>query len=575
MFILFSVLDISSIKKQNVFNDNNSNRALVAIKIESKKVLLIWRCQYDDYQAGFDIYRNNKKINDELITKSTCFIDSNVNFNINTKYLVKKIKNGKEVESFSTCLMLEKDYIEIPLTKRNNYFVHHIWPGDLDGDGNFDFVVSRLPRNADTNFHPLVEAYLLNGKHLWTIDMGPLSIKKLENEGSNDAPAASISGYGNVAGYRDNDNITVYDINNDGIAEVFIRTADGVVFGDSTILETNIKNQFISVINGQTGKEIYRLPVPDDYKNDGPLGGNFGIAYLDGHTPSLVTKFVNRRSDKKFNCIICAYDWIDATLKLKWKWKRNENNNAQYFHQIRIIDVDGDGRDDICSGNFVIDSYGKLLYIVDSTVHGDRFHITDINVEREGLEGFAIQQTENGVFSNFSWYYYDASNGKILLKSSKNEDVGRGIVGDIDPRFRGYEFWANDGIYNSYGVKISENMPPVNLRIWWDGDLLDEILDKTSIYKWDYINKKSIEIRKFDDVSSTLRNVPPFYGDILGDWREEIVYETKDHKFLRIFISTENTENKLINPLYNRAYRLCFTTHGYYQSNLLDYFIEK
>lgn len=563
IFLNFLLLNIFSRKK-----------SIVAFKIDKNKVFISWQISYEEIDSRFNIYRNNVKINIKPIDNSF-YIDSAVRYDQDLLYVIKKIEGNKEVYYGSCRYVLDHSYIQIKLVERKDYFVHHIWPGDLDGDGEFDLVVSRLPINYDSVTHPMLEGYLINGKHLWSIDMGPWSIKKLDGNGNNDAPPASISGYGNVAGYRDNDNVTVYDINGDGIAEIFVRTSTGVVFADGKVLEGEIGNQFISVIDGSSGKELNRISVPEDFKNDGPIGGNFGIAYLDGKNPSLITKFVNRRSDKKFNCIICAYDWVSNSLRLKWKWIREENSKAEYFHQIRIVDVNRDGKDDVCVGNFVINSYGKLLYVVDSTVHGDRFYITDIDPDRRGLEGFAIQQTENGIYSNFSWYYYDASNGKILFMSNKKDDVGRGIVANVDPRYRGYEFWANDGIYNCNGEKISDNYPPVNLRIWWDGDILDEILDKTSIYKWDFINNKSNEICKFDSVISTLRNVPPFYGDILGDWREEVIYETTDHKYLKIFISPIPSKIKMVNPIYNRAYRLCFTTHGYYQSNLLDVFIEK
>lgn len=577
ILLIFSLLGYTNIVKEDSINNSVKSRGLIAFHISKEKIYISWRCKQEDFNNNcyFNIFRNNIKLNKLPVKNFNYFIDSTFDSESNDiEYVIKKFINGKEVESFNTKVIFENNIINISLLPRNNYFVHHIWPGDLNGDGEYDLVVSRLPLQNDSIFHPILEGYLLNGKYLWTIDMGPWSIKKLDGEGVNDAPPASISGYGNVAGYRDNDNVTVYDINGDGISEVFVRTSTGVVFADGKLLDGIIGDQFISVVNGGSGNEIFRISVPEDFKKDGPLGGNFGIAYLDGKTPSLITKFVNRRSDKKFNCIICAYDWVDNSLKLKWKWIRDENSKAEYFHQIRIIDVDRDGKDDICAGNFVINSYGNLLYIIDSTVHGDRFYITDINPDRRGLEGFAIQQTENGIYSNFSWYYYDASIGKILFKSNVKDDVGRGIVANVDPRYRGYEFWANEGIYNSKGEKISNNIPPVNLRIWWDGDVLDEILDKTSIYKWDYINNKSIEIYKFDDVISTLRNVPPFYGDIVGDWREEVIYETIDHKYLKIFISPIPSNIKIVNPIYNRAYRLCFTTHGYYQSNLLDIFAE-
>src|SRR5690606_32206445 len=83
----------------------------------------------------------------------------------------------------------------------------------------------------------------------------------------------------------------------------------------------------------------------------------------------------------------------------------------------------------------------------------------------------------------------DAATGEILWSTSADKDTGRGVAADIDPRYVGAEAWASNSgnLYNARGRVISEKRPrQMNFAIWWDGDLLREILDGNKIYKWDW-----------------------------------------------------------------------------------------
>jgi hypothetical protein len=58
------------------------------------------------------------------------------------------------------------------------------------------------------------------------------------------------------------------------------------------------------------------------------------------------------------------------------------------------------------------------------------------HLNRPGLQGCGVQQ---GNPSGLREYYYDATNGSIVWRhvASGTADVGRGMAGDIDPRFPG------------------------------------------------------------------------------------------------------------------------------------------
>jgi hypothetical protein len=555
-----------------------TDRGIVAIKTAPDSIYLGWRLFREDTNgAAFNIYHSGgnghfKRINKNPVSQATDTVISGINPAVVNSFYIVPVLGGKEFKASKIVRIAAdspvRNYISIPL-KQESHFVQHAWPADLNGDGNFELVVSRLPSGEG---NALIEAYSIEEGFLWRVDMGPLSVKKAGVNSGNDSPPASISGLGNVAGFRDNDNITVFDLDGDGKDEVFVRTASGVVFSDGKTLVDSSGGQYISVINGCSGNEIIRKKVPQDFVSDGPLSGHFGIAFLNGKRPSLIVKLKNREGEKgkKFNQLIAAYDLKKGKLHEKWKIKTSD---VQSFHQLRILDVNQDGKDEICDGSYVIGPDGKLLYKIPGVIHGDRFHIGDIDPARPGLEGYGIQQMEGGSNPEFPWYYYDAASGKIIsCGKEKDVDTGRGTVADIDPDHPGMEMWSYGGLYNVQGEKIGDVTPETNFRIWWDGDLLDEILDKTFIFKWMHQKKTSTKILSPVGIRHNSRNAPPFYGDILGDWREEVIWESTDNSELRIYTTTIPAQIKMITPLQNRAYRLCFTVKGYMQSTLPDKF---
>ena len=100
------------------------------------------------------------------------------------------------------------------------YFTKFCWPADLDGDGEYDFVVDRLSVDGGTH---KIQAYLRNGTLLWTVDMGPnVSI----DQGQDDM-------------------VIAYDMDGDNKAEVVIKSSDGTKFANgkgvfgSTTLDTD------------------------------------------------------------------------------------------------------------------------------------------------------------------------------------------------------------------------------------------------------------------------------------------------------------------------------------------------
>ncbi|MBB2941887.1 rhamnogalacturonan endolyase [Actinoplanes lutulentus] len=559
------------------------DRGLVAVPATGGGTFLSWRLLGTEYgnNVEFNVYKGSRKLNKKPIDESTNFTDTTAGSGV---YTVRAIVKNKEQAPSGPAITPG----DIPLLDAPNYYIQHAWPGDLDGDGRYEIVVSRLSYDLDKPNY--IEAYTLAGENLWRVDLGPASYVRQGGNAANDPPLAAISGYGEVAGYRNDDNVTVFDVDSDGRSEVFVKTANGTTFADGAVIKTaNPLDQFVSVIDGWTGVERSRAAVAADFAADGPSGGQYGIAYLDGVHPSLITKQVVRIGAKRgdFRVLFAAWDYDGRSLTQRWKYIRGTDQGTS-FHQLRIIDVDQDGKDEIADGNYVVNSDGTFRYVVPQSIHGDRFHIGDLDPNRPGLEGYAIQQTEGGVFTNFPWYYYDASTGERLITGSHPDvpqdatlwDVPRGTTADIDPTHEGYEFWAatanselpGAGVWSVDGTQLSKTTPSVNFRIWWDGDKGSELLDSTYVEKWNYKTSTTKKLFEPSGVVSSWRNAVPFYGDILGDWREEYFAETSDHTALRLFTTNIPTNVKLYTLAHNPGYRLGWTVRGYLQSTLTDFY---
>ncbi|HEY4788846.1 MAG TPA: autotransporter-associated beta strand repeat-containing protein [Bacteroidales bacterium] len=555
----------------------NLGRGVVAVRTGTSSAFISWRLLGNDpYGIGFNLYRSTAggtavKLNSSVLTGGTNFTDNTADLTQDNAYFVKPVLNGTEQAASGSFTLTANQAIEpcvvVPLRSGNQ--IHMVWVGDLDGDGEYDFIVDRLDF---TNGGCKLEAYKRDGTFLWVVDMGPNS-KNMDNI----SPGSSTIDVGNW------DGVTVYDMDGDGKAEVMVRTANGVVFGDGTTLTNSNDNiQFISVLNGMTGAERSRIQLPTDYLSVGPLACSLGIGYLNGITPSLVGFMKNRNADGSFNRLMCAWDF-DGTA-ITQKWKSNLSFGTSYGpgsdgHQMRILDFDGDGKDEIGEIGFVVKGDGTLLYNMASSgiYHGDRWHVGKLDPNRPGLQGYGIQQDNiDGLIE----YYYDAGNGKVLWKHTTINvgDAARGEASDIDPRYPGYEVWSFSGLYNgpSNSQLTSSATPYPNFRIWWDGDVLGENLDDTHIDKWDYTTGTTNRLTTcyhYENATASDRNAPMFYGDIFGDWREEVVYTDPTYSKLVIMTSPYPSDVRLYTLPHNPEYRNCMTVKGYLQSNMVDYYL--
>lgn len=264
-------------------------------------------------------------------------------------YHVRPVVNGAEQAASGAFTLPANNPVEpvlrIPI--RRGGPVKFVWVGDLDGDGEYDFVIVRQKSPQK------IEAYTSKGRFLWDVDLGPNSANQ-----DNIEPGSSTIDVGHW------DGVTVYDFDSDGRAEVAVRISNGVRFGDGrTFSNSNNNLQFIAILDGRTGALRASAQIPTDYISDGPLAARFGVGYLDGTRPHLVTYFKNRANSGAFNLIMCTWTFNGSAVSMAWKWLRG-NQNAPDGHNTRAIDVDGDGRDEVHEIGFTLNGDGTVRYLM-------------------------------------------------------------------------------------------------------------------------------------------------------------------------------------------------------------------
>jgi rhamnogalacturonan endolyase len=564
-------------------------RGTVALKCDSG-VFISWRLLGDeDPQALFDLYRNGEKINKQPLSGATCWTDAAGT--LADSYVVKALAGGKEASASQPVAPWDKPYMTLQLNRPpldtavagvvqrqgrglgrgrerfSGYLPNDCSVGDLDGDGEYELVVKWNAR-ANDNAHAgatdpvLLDAYKLDGTHLWRIDLGV-----------------------NIRAGAHYTQFMVYDLDGDGKAELVCKTAPGTKDGKgkNVILGSDDPNadyrnadgyilsgpEYLTVFSGATGAEVTTIPYNPPRGNDmrrvwGDDRGNRAdrflacIACLDGLHPSVVMcrGYYTR-------AVLAAYDFDGKTLRERWVYdsgsERDTKNTAfgQGNHSIAPGDVDGDGFDEITYGGACIDHNGTLLYST-GLGHGDAHHLSDLDPDRPGLELFDVHETKP---SPAGVELRDARTGALLFGRPTTIDVGRGLAADIDPAHRGFEFWssASDSVYSIKGEVISTGKPSVNFRIYWDGDLQDELLDGTKLDKWD--GKKAVRLVNFADlgarsINGTKQN-PCLSADLFGDWREEVVlYSGDDPSKLMIFTTAIPTSHRMATLMHDPLYRL-------------------
>lgn len=577
------------------------SRALVAM-ITDNGVFLSWRLNAYEYELGMDfvLYRNGERISD-IITTSTNYFDKEGK--VGDEYTVKAVLNGKAEKDGYTTKVLPTPYIPIPLDKPESvllpdgmvheYTANDAAVADVDGDGEYEIIL-RWDCNGKDNSHKGVtgnvylDAYKLNGEKLWRIDLGK-----------------------NIRAGSHYTQFMVYDFNNDGCAELVCKTADGTVDGVGNIIgdaDADYRNkdgfiiegpEYLTLFNGKDGSIMDTTmydPARGDVSEWGDSWGNrvdrflACVAYLDGENPSVIMCRGYYDHGRPTNLV--AYDVVNNKLQKRWAFRANKNENIEYTaqgnHNLGVGDVDGDGRDEIVYGAMAVDHDGTGMYST-GIGHGDCINVGNFDPDTPGLDCFQIHEEAD---AEYGYESRNPATGEIRFGRWTGKDTTRGLCAKIDPRYRGNQCWVmDDGLFTMDGEMILEHGPEsINFAIWWDGDLLRELLDHDmdvrekrdiaghpKIYKWDYENSKLITLLAPEGVFSNnyTKGTPCIQADILGDWREEVVWRSEDNKELRIYTTTHLTDYKFYTLMHDSVYRtsVAFQNTAYNQCTQTGFYI--
>ena len=513
--------------------------------------------------------------------------------------------------------------------------------GDVDGDGQYEIFVKWDPSNSKDNSQDgvtgkvFIDCYKLDGTKLWRIDLGQniragahytqFMVYDFDGDGKAELMCKTAPGSMDSEGTYVNQattNTTIKAANN---TKSWI-TSSGRMDGG---------HEYLTVFNGVTGKAVHTIAYYPNRNTKAELSEaagtfNWAVGKTDNHGYNRGDRYLAAVAylggpNANPSGIFCrgyytyAYIWavdFDGT-QLKHRWLHRSDSNTQWSvvdanmkesakvtapkatsgsgsntmfgngnHNLSVADVDSDGKDEIIWGSAAVDDDGSLLYAT-GFGHGDAIHLADLNPDRPGLELFEVHE-EKGTYA---WDIHDAATGEILWKGGQSgQDNGRGCAADILEASRGYEFWSSYGGFDSgsrnqnpfnavSGNLAGSKLPSMNFRIYWDGDVLDELLDGISIYKYNSSSDATLlgvgESTITGLSNNSTKSTPCLSADIFGDWREELVLRKSTNDALCIYSSITLTDYRVPTLMHDHVYRMgvAWQNVAYNQPPHLGYYL--
>ncbi|HEV7300665.1 MAG TPA: hypothetical protein VGN72_14970 [Tepidisphaeraceae bacterium] len=490
-----------------ITNVDNLNRGVNAAYTGSN-VYVNWRLlNTDPHQIGFNVMRSVNgatatKVNATPITHTTDFVDplTNVPAGATLTYQVQKVIGGVST--------LEPGTSTVSTSTAANYRTLDIGTsggmvgiGDLNGDGNLDYVV----RTPEGSMDPSSWSTSSSNKRYW--------LRGFLHDGSN---AFNIDLGTNIEGGVWYSPFVVHDLNGDGAAEVIAKTAPlSPNYREGGTGRVISGPEYLTVFSGsgvqlaQTDwlqRDGYKLSTNDtDYNLSSR--NQLAIAYLDGQRPSII---MERGTYQRIRVAAWNYngpndmtrawaqDWDSTTettvTQFTGPWTSNTNFNGGIWngtgaHDIRSVDLNGDGNDEVVIGSSVLGSDGTGFWTTGQG-HVDSVYIGDLQPDRPGLEiRYGLERTR----SREGITMVDAATGNQLwrLETSSVDIHSEGLVSDIDASRPGAESWgreknnANSYLLDAYGQPMSKGAFYDNAHqyeaVYWDNDAQREIIVRNHI----------------------------------------------------------------------------------------------
>lgn len=565
-------------------------RGVLAVRTSRDSVAVQWRLLRSDApQTAFHVYRDGRRITSSPLRGATFFRDA-LPAARSAAYEVRPVAGGEELPGGRGTAYLPPDaptgYIEIPLDRpaggrtpdgqEYSYTPNDATLADTNGDGEMELILKWDPTNSKDNSqggytgNVYVDCYELlpaphpaAGRRLWRIDLGR-----------------------NIRAGAHYTQLTAYDFDGDGSAELVLKTADGTrdalgqAIGDSAADWRNRQGrvlegpEYLTVFSGRDGRALRTAGyIPARGEIDG-WGDDYGnrcdrflaaVACLDGVHPSFVLcrGYYTRT-------VLAAFRWDGQEILPQWVFDTDDPQWNAYAgqgnHNLRVGDVDGDGRDEIIYGSMAVDHDGTGLYNT-RLGHGDALHLTAFSPDSPALQVWACHENRRDGST-----FREAATGKVLFRLPSDADVGRCMAADIDPGSRGVEMWSSrsGGLRSPDGRLLAADVRlPINMALWWDGDLLRELLDGTTISKYNPQKRATFPLLRAEGCKSNngTKATPCLAADMAGDWREEVLLRTETDDALRLYVTPHSTPYRFVTFLQDPVYRLSVATQnvGYNQ----------
>lgn len=579
------------------------NRGLMAVKV-SNGVLVSWRWRKSDdpNSTRFRLYRNNVLIKnsvarDYTITTRTNWLDTSGNTAATYKLeVVDADGNVLETQDGVKAWGNQTLYITLqggaptdPTSAGATYTPNDASYCDMDGDGEYEIILKWAPSNekdaasSGTTSPAFYSCYKMDGTRLWMLHTGH-----------------------NMFNSAHTTPFVAWDLDGDGFGEFMVKTAPGAIDGEGKYVllagddpKANLKggkgkqdhgSEYITVFDGVTGAELktikYHTAFADensDFWGDSNQNRSerylAAIAWLDGEDSNPSAIFARGYYN---GCKIGAYDWDGVNLTLRWLHRGESASKGtvtyangtvknlsttvygEGAHWISIGDVTGDGKQEIHYGSGALKPDGTTLYRT-GLGHGDALHLSDFIPSRPGMEVFMAHEHKP-----YGADLRDAVTGEFILHPTASGDTGRGLIAHFNPEADDayWQFSASAALYDTSGKVISESIThgggaSLNNRIFWNGDLADDYYDKSVLEYWNAEGNGfwRMQVNGGNYTIGNLNNYtkynPCVLGDLLGDWREEIVTWDQSGNDYRLIINATDyqTDYRVPHLMDDYAYR--------------------
>lgn len=571
-----------------------------------------------DKNVSFNVYRDGKKIS-EVATK-TNYVDSTVGTNYSVAPVINGVEGEKcdavtvYNNSYFDIPLSKPDDETIYDPSGNELATYSFFPadcstGDVDGDGEYEIIVKWTSHERDVGTPAYsgtvhLAAYKLDGTKLWKndIELGKnvyssahtlqFLVYDFDGDGKSEVICQTSLGskdgqgkYVSNAAQTDEEIKAITDKEN---STADYRSSSGVITKGE---------EFLTVFNGETGAamDTISLPTTRGSENGVDYGDDFGnrsnrfvsdIAYLDGEKPYAIYLrgyYFGRNGKQRTS--IAGISWDGTALSPTYRFDTQKGQEGYYDgayqyvgngnHNCTVADVDNDGKDEFITGALCMEVNDDnefrpkwCTYLQ----HGDALHIGNYDPTHTGFEFFTVHEDSgtnslsgNDITLDFGMSVIDAETGNIMFHEGASDDTGRGVMANVGAGGY-YQIWSakNSARQSNGGTDFTtatsltgRNTPSMNFRIFWDGDLYDNLLNGANITDWNGRNMSNIfSAGNYDCVSinGTKAN-PSLQADLFGDWREEVVYPTSDRTALRVFSTTDTTDYKIKTLMQDPVYR--------------------